>query len=105
MRLKTHVTASAILRQAQGTGLFATVVHKGDPDGGVLWVKVLAMNDEGGRDAALWAERYEGGFAARTDGFVPEAEANEVVARERDFDRDLWLIEVEGAAGADLVTG
>lgn len=100
MRLKTHVTASAILRRAQGEGLFATVVHKGDPDGGVLWVKVLD-----GRDAALWAERYEGGFAARTEGFVPEADANEVVAKERDFDRDLWLIEVEGAAGADLVTG
>ena len=98
MRLKTHVTASAILRRAQATGLFATVVHKGDPDGGVLWIKVLD-----GRDAALWAERYEGGFAARTEGFVPEAEANEVVRRERDFDRDLWLIEVEGAAGAELV--
>lgn len=100
MRLKTHVTASAILRQAQGMGLFATVVHKGDPDGGVLWIKVLD-----GREAALWAERYEGGFAPRTEGFVPEAAADEVVARERDFDRDLWLIEVEGAAGAELVTG
>ena len=98
MRLKTHVTASAILRRVQGMGLFATVAHKGDPDGGVLWIKVL-----NGREAALWAERYEGGFAARTDGFVPEGEADEIVRRERDFDRDLWLIEVEGAAGAELV--
>ena len=103
MRLKTHVTASAILRRAQAAGLFATVAHKGDPDGGVLWVKVLARNEEGRREAALWAERYEGGFAPRTDGFVPEAEADEIVRRERDFDRDLWLIEVEGAAGAELV--
>ena len=103
MRLKTHVTASAILRRAQAAGLFATVVHKGDPDGGVLWIKVLARNGEGRRDAALWAERYEGGFAPRTDGYVPEARANEAIEKERQFDRDLWLIEVEGAAGEDLL--
>ena len=105
MRLKTHITASALLRRAQAGGLFATVAHRGDPDGGVLWVKVLD-----GRRAALWAERYgtageESGFAARTEGFVDEAEADAVVAREREFDRDLWLIEIEGAAGAGLLAG
>ena len=101
MRLKSHVTVGALLRRAQSAGLFAVVAHKGDADGGVVWVKV--------RDAAcaaLWSERYgtaEGGWTARTEGFVPEADADAVIARERDFDRDLWVIEVEGAGGADLL--
>lgn len=104
MRLKSHVTASALLRRAGAAGLFATVVHKGDPDGGLVWVKVRE-----GDEAALWAERYGtdgagGGFAPRTEGFVPEAEADEVVRKEREFDRDLWLLEVEGAGGEALVT-
>lgn len=97
-RLKSHVTASALLRRANAAGLFATVVHKGDPDAGVLFVKVLD-----GRDAALWSQGYDGGWQARTEGFVPEVTANEVVERERDFDRDLWLIEIEGRAGTTLI--
>ena len=98
MRLKTHVTAGALLRRAQGAGLFATVVHKGDPDGGVLWIKV-----RDGQAAALWAEAYGGGFAPRTEGYVDEAEADEAVRRERDFDRDLWLVEIEGRGGEALL--
>ena len=98
MRLKTHVTASALIRRAQAMGLFATVMHRGDPDGGVLWIKVRDA-----RTAALWAERHEGGFGLRTDGFVDEGEADGMIVRERDFDRDLWLIEIEGADGAALL--
>lgn len=97
-RLKTHVTAGVLLRRAQAAGLFVTVVHKGDPDAGVLFVKVL---DD--RRAALWSQGYEGGWQARTEGFVPEAEVDALVAKERDFDRDLWVVEVEGREGAALL--
>lgn len=95
MRLKTHVTASALIRRAQAAGLFATVIHRGDPDGGVLWIKV-----RGQKGAALWAEAYEGGFAQRTEGIVDEAEADGLLIRERDFDRDLWVLEIDGDTDA-----
>ncbi len=97
-RLKTHVTVSALLRRAQAQGLFATVVHRGDPDAGVLFVKV-----RDGASAALWQQPYEGGWTPRTEGFGPEGEADGIVAKEREFDRDLWLLEIEGRGGEALL--
>jgi len=98
MRLKSHVTVSALIRRAQAEGLFATVMHKGHEDAGVLYVKILR-----GREARLFVQSYNGEWRERSDGFVSEETVNEIVDRERDFDRDLWLIEIEGERGAELL--
>ena len=98
MRLKSHITASALLRRAQSEGLFAVVLHKGHPEGGLIHVKI-----RDGDEACLWTERYEGGFTPSAEGFQPEAEVDERARRNREFDRDLWLIEIEGRAAEDLL--
>ena len=99
MRLKTHMRAGALLRAAQGRGLFATVLRRGDPDGGVLFVCVRR-----GGDLRLYAEDGDG-FAARGDGFLPQAEVDALIAREAEFDRDLWVVEIEGPGAEDFVEG
>ena len=102
MRLKTHIRAGALLRRAQGLGLFGAVLRKGDPDGGVLFVLV--------RSGALVRLFVEDGasdgqaFVARTDGFAPPAEAEEILRREAEFDRDLWVVEIEGEGAEALLT-
>ena len=92
MRLKTHVRASALLRQAEAAGCFGTVLRRGDPDGGVMLVLVREC---GG--VALHAER-DGAFEPRGTDDVEAA-----VAREAEFDRDLWVVEIEGRGAGALL--
>ena len=98
MRLKTSVKAAALLRYAEQSGGFGVVLHKGDPDGGVLFAQFRR-----GREMCLYQERG-GRFEARTEGWVPEFDAAEIVRRERDFDRDLWLVEIEGPDAETLLS-
>ncbi|WP_306253374.1 DUF1491 family protein [Parvularcula sp. IMCC14364] len=103
LRLKTAIFIKAWLRRAQAAGAFAAVVRKGDPDGGLVIVKVV--NAE--RQACAWietyAEREADRWRALTDAFMPEGEIDEKVNRELKFDSDAWLVEAEDRAGRNFL--
>jgi hypothetical protein len=99
-RLPTEVWVMAHIRRCLAEGIPATVAHKGDLKGGTLMLK-LNLLDRGCRvlsqardlDGALgWLTAFKGEP-------VPEAEADEYIARALARDPDLWVVEIEHRDG------
>ena len=86
----------ALLRRAEAQGGFATVLSKGDPEGGAI---VLVVTNRGRHFASL--ERVlgiDGSYQWNATGPAESAESAEVasfLAKRRQFDPDLWLIELD----------
>ena len=95
-RLPPRLEVPALLRRAEAQGGFATVLNKGDPEGGALLLVVTSR----GRHATI-LERIlgiSGAYEWRTVGPSETAESAEVasfLAKRRQFDPDLWLIELD----------
>lgn len=102
MRLKSAVWVSAYLRRCQQEGAFALIEHRGAEDAGAIFIKVVA-----GRDAvrvfapAPQTEADEAGlrrFISVRDA-VSESDADAYLARQKNFDTDLWIVAVEDPQG------
>lgn len=101
-RLTTEFWVSAYLSRLSRSGIFVHVAHKGDPTAGAVAVKLATMD----RNASLFLRRYDDDFALvwkRELDAVPEPEVDEAIARQRGYDRDLWVIEVEDPKGRHLL--
>ena len=110
MRLKSEIWIKAYLRRCAADGAQAVVVRHGDDDAGAIFIKVSRLDGTArvfgpapaGMDHAAedrrWTTRLGGGDR-------PEAEADAFLAREAEFDPDLWVIEVEDRAGRDFLEG
>lgn len=101
-KLKAKLWVHATLRRCTVEGLFATVVHKGDDDAGTVLVKVN-RGREAGCDVYTQVRDRDGQPAwLRATGAepVPEDKADAYIARARDIDYDVWVIEVESRDGA-----
>ncbi len=99
-RLKTEVLVQAGFRYCQQALLAAVLRRRGDEDAGALLVKVSRLDGT----AAVFARMptLEGGHAWRRttgDGWIAEADAEERLAREIEFDPDVWIVEVEDPEG------
>jgi len=107
-RLPAHLEVSALLRQVQAEGGFATVLAKGEPDAGTI---LLVLTERGGDSRAfermpqadgrrIWtqvmAETGEGG-AAGSSAFA------EWIARRRRQDPDLWILELDIPQGERFI--
>ena len=102
-RLAAHVWVSAYLRRLQALGIPAYVIHRGDATAGAVLVKLALLDGT--------ARAYMRGFDFATQARVwqvlidgAEAEVDAAIARQRGFDPDLWVLEVEDARGRDLLT-
>lgn len=109
MRVTSDIWAMALVRRVMGALATATVVYHGDDQAGAIYVKVARLD----RTAALYAPAPMS-FAAMADGAepdgerrftayfpagTPEAQVDSHMARQREFDGDLWLIEIEDRQG------
>ena len=97
-RLTASIWVSAYLARLAREGVYAHVAKKGDTTAGAVAVKVAYMDGrasfftrvfgpEGGR---IWQAQLED---------APEQEVDEALARQRRYDPDLWIIEVEDPRG------
>ena len=95
-RLPPRLEVPALLRRAEAEGGFATVLHKGDPEGGAL---LLLVSSRGRHVATLQRIlALSGGYDWRTGGPGDSADSAEVasfLAKQRQFDPDLWVIELD----------
>ena len=101
-RLASGLWVSAYLMRLQAAGVYAHVVHRGEVTAGAVAVKVATMD----RRASVFVRTLDGEGERVWSALVengPEAEADEAVARQRRYDRDLWVIEVEDPRGRHLL--
>ncbi len=99
-RLKAKLRIQAALRACAVRGLMATIARHGDDDAGVILVKQNLM---GAGFRVLTQVRDADGERAWMAGTgadrVEEKVADAYIARQVDRDSDLWVLEIEDAAG------
>lgn len=101
-RLKTDLWVGAYLRRLELANIPAYVTRRGQPDLGAVMVKCATLD---GR-ATLWARQMNlmtgaSGWQVLAEGPEPEVDAS--AAKQRSFDPDLWLIEIESREGRTLL--
>lgn len=92
--LPSHLYVSAAQRQAGQAGAFFYVRHKGDADRGTFMVKLNSLNGQHKLYRQIWdgaSRRFE--CVLEEEGGDAKIEA--AIAREADFDPDIWIVEIE----------
>ncbi len=99
-RLKSRLRVQAAVRACAARGVSATVVRKGDDDAGSILVK-QNMRANGFRVLAQVrdADGARAWLAGTGEAPVAEPIADAYIARQVGRDSDLWVIEIEDAAG------
>jgi hypothetical protein len=101
MRLKSEIWVKAYIRRCMVEGVPAVVVNRGDEDAGVIFIKVTHLDglaDLFGPAPAGLVDRLDREWVPVRQA-VAESEIDALIARERDIDRDIWVIEIEDRAG------
>ncbi len=104
MRLKAGIWIKAYIRRLSSAGVMAVVVRHGDDDAGAIFVRVNKLDGSsllfGPAPAGLDEAQADRPMMAVFDGrAVPDAEADHYLDRQRAFDSDLWIVEVEAPDG------
>ena len=97
-RLPARLEATALMRQVQSAGGFATIIKRGDADSGAL----ILLIAERGEPKALIERRMGSDFDYRWTVVATADDANPEKFRESTnkatrFDPDCWLIELDVA--------
>ena len=105
MRLRADIWVSAYLRRCAVEGAVAMLRRRGAAEAGAIFVKIDRLD---GR-AALYAPAPQSELAthgverlwsrAHKDEWVEPGDVEKRLAREMDFDTDLWIVEVEDRQG------
>lgn len=101
MRLKSEIWVKAYIRRCGVEGVPAVVVNRGDEDAGVIFIKVTHLDglaDLYGPAPAGLVDRLDREWTPVRRA-VAEREIDALLVRERDMDRDIWVIEIEDRAG------
>ena len=99
-RIKTKIWIQAQLRLCDQAFIPFVVIKKGDPDAGVVLLKV--QQADGHYRVFSQTRTMDGDPAWRAaSGTEPisETEADSYIARQQKYDSDLWVVEVEDQAG------
>ncbi len=102
MLLNSDLWVGALIRRAQIEGANATVVRKGDLRAGTVIVKAYNTSD---RTARLYAEAFgqEGERLWIQPVSGTESELDAYIERQRTYDPDLWVVEVEDRQGRHFI--
>ena len=93
-RLRARIWVEACLLACRSAGVFATVLARGDADGGVVLLKWRRVDGSGGVLTPFTTLEGERRLATGAEP-VAEAEVDAYCQRQRDRDPDLWVVEVE----------
>ena len=101
-RLTSDFWVRAYLARLEQAGIPAFVTAKGDATAGAVLVKVASLDGQ--------AKAYQRSFDLRADARVwvilregDERDVDAAITRQRSFDPDLWVIEVEDRQGRSLL--
>jgi len=110
MRLKSAIWVAAYVRRCHIEGAFAAVRRKGAEEAGAIFVKISRLDGA----AALYGPAPQTSFdeakpadrlfvSVLRNEFEPETMAEAKIAREIEFDPDIWVVEVEDKAGRNFL--
>jgi len=106
MRLKTGIWVAAYLRRCQVEGVAAVLRRRGAEEAGAIFIKVSRLDGTADlygpapQSAFDEARPSERAFSEALKGLpLPEADVETYLARQRGFDPDLWIVEVEDRVG------
>lgn len=109
MRLRSDLWVSAYLRRCGVEGVDAVLRVRGAAEAGAILVKVDRLDGTAdlygpAPQSAFAADQTERLFIKLGDpGPVDQAVAERLIERERRFDSDLWIVEVEDRAGRSFL--
>ncbi len=113
-RLKSSIWVAGYLRRCQGEGMFGAVRRRGAEEAGAVFVKIALMDGtallfvpapQTAYDDSRPVERV---FIQSPPQAADEAAIEARLAREINFDPDVWIVEIEDRAGRhflDLAKG
>ena len=101
-RLTTDFWISAYLNRLRLAGIPVFVTSKGDPTAGVVIVKMNTLDG----NAVAFQRSFdlmsgERAWVVLSEG--AERDVDAALSKQRDFDPDLWVIEVEDKSGRHLL--
>jgi hypothetical protein len=106
MRLKSAIWVAAYIRRCNIEGAFAAVRRRGAEEAGAIFIVLNRLDGTADLygpapqavfDQARPADRAFSAILKQRP--APEADVNARLAREIDFDPDVWILEVEDKAG------
>ena len=109
MRLRSDIWVSAYLRRCATEGVTAVLRRRGAAEAGAIFVKVDRLDSSATlygpapptEDLPRGVDRlFTRLHASET---LPPGEIEERLARERRFDPDIWIVEVEDRAGRSFL--
>jgi hypothetical protein len=99
MRLKTDIWVQALLRTGMTQGLFGTVVKKGAPEAGAVFVIINRLDGRyqllGPAPGMAYDEAGDRQFIAELPFPSDLATIENLLQRRQHFDPDLWIVEIE----------
>lgn len=104
MRIKAEIWVKAYIRLCWGEDVPAHIVRRGHGDAGAIFIKVNTLDGY----VAVYGPAPAGLETANEDrmwspccggGPVGEGDADSYLARQADFDSDIWIIEIEDRQG------
>ena len=102
IRLSTDFWVAAYLARLDAMGIPAHIVAKGDAEAGAVIVKVATMDGNASAYARVTGPDGERKWDELV-GAGPEGDTDAALTRQRSFDPDLWIIEVEDPKGRSLL--
>lgn len=104
-RLPSGLWVSAHVRAANAQGACMTIARKGDPDRGVILLKINRLDRS--FEVLSQVRRDERLVWLRATGPVPvdEPTADAYIARQIKYDDDLWVVEVDDRQGRHWFDG
>ena len=101
-RLSSEFWVQAYLARLSAEGIFAHVAYKGDMTAGAIAVKVATMQGRASVFTRSYGPEGDRIWSTHVDD-APESDADAAIEKQRRFDRDLWVIEVEDPRGRHLL--
>jgi hypothetical protein len=107
MRLKSGIWVAGYMRRAQVEGAFAAVVRRGAEEAGAVFIIINRLDSTG----TLYGPAPQAAFdqaqpldrlftiVLGRQGPVATADIEARLQREKGFDPDIWIVEVEDKAG------
>ena len=104
VRLKTKLWVQAHLRRCNDAGVPAMLLQKGNEDAGSVFVKSNFLNGTASIFAAAPGGAYDENGDRRWSQPLgalprPEVEIDSYLERQRKYDPDFWVIEIEDSQG------